>query len=1146
MRRLAQFQAAAVERIYERLTARSGSRRFLLADEVGLGKTIIARGVIERFLKDKQDLNVIYLCSNSEIGEQNREKLAPGAARTIRRVTELARSRAASRSGLRLYTFTPGTSLGEGTGMKWERQLLLYLLHRTLRAPVNLTRWREFFRCGAHGDDWLQETRWRSLAGEHRGQVSTALQEALRRRWREEPVDLDELPDLGRFLLADALPSEVERFERHGASTLEGRRRRNALVASLRGGLQREALSHLKPDLLILDEVQRFREVLRMEHDPSSVAHSLFSRRDCPILVLSATPYKLLTLEHEEGEDGGHYKDFLDTIAFLQRLKGNERPVHLQVKLSRFAERLALGEFLKGPDEELRQRKDAVQEELRQVISRTERNWYIEGIAKGVQEVFPEGETVGPEDIADYLRLRRFLLDKAQTSFHITDYWKSAPAVLTFLDARYAVQKHVHEAGGLAPGLVVHPRKLHSLTERSGRLRTLARRVFDPTLGAPQDYLWTAPSYRYWRGGLFENQDGPRKFLIFSHWRFAPKALSILLSAQFERALKLPEDGRPPLRFAEGARGVFTVCLPSLALARMVDPAKLAAGGALRSAEQVLKHAREELRTELARNQVEVSDSGPGRIWQVVARLESAGRDRTALRKAFQGLKSLDDEDGDTLESLASTRDEFLGWMDDDGPLRITERTFERLMRVACFSPAISLVRALDSIGHLERALESGLLRLCFGPLRRYFNRPMVQAVIDRAADDRFYPERVLAYSERGHLQAVLDEYAFLLAEQSGDTREVLDALERVFSLARGSPSVNATRRGRDGQERLSNAPHVVHTQFAVAFGDERSEGDEATGASTSRKTSLRVAFNSPFWPFVLATTSVGQEGLDFHLYCQDIVHWNLPSNPVDLEQREGRINRRSSLAVRRGIARDWPLERARGGTDALPSNVWQRVFSTIEQEGATEHGRHGLFPHWIYASPGKPHQLLRRHLVFPPVSEDAERYAWLKTQLSLYRLVFGQPRQADLLERLSGQLADLGEAGREALLKHLPRYMINLSPVRQEQAERLAEEEVEKLLQQGTSAIQQLVMSVKRIAHDHARALEPVRTELDEMLHLVAEESGPASVRKAGARLTHALVALAYLRNPYDADFDFHGEVGFQDDIDVIRRRHRRMSQFA
>ena len=46
------------------------------------------------------------------------------------------------------------------------------------------------------------------------------------------------------------------------------------------------------------------------------------------------------------------------------------------------------------------------------------------------------------------------------------------------------------------------------------------------------------------------------------------------------------------------------------------------------------------------------------------------------------------------------------------------------------------------------------------------------------------------------------------------------------------------------------------------------------------RKENIRNAFNSPMRPFVLATTSIGQEGLDFHNYCRVIMHWNLPSNP--------------------------------------------------------------------------------------------------------------------------------------------------------------------------------------------------------------------------------------------------------------------------
>lgn len=37
------------------------------------------------------------------------------------------------------------------------------------------------------------------------------------------------------------------------------------------------------------------------------------------------------------------------------------------------------------------------------------------------------------------------------------------------------------------------------------------------------------------------------------------------------------------------------------------------------------------------------------------------------------------------------------------------------------------------------------------------------------------------------------------------------------------------------------------------------------TDEVTTRAEQLRTAFNAPFWLFVLVTTSVGQEGLDFH-----------------------------------------------------------------------------------------------------------------------------------------------------------------------------------------------------------------------------------------------------------------------------------------
>ena len=63
-----------------------------------------------------------------------------------------------------------------------------------------------------------------------------------------------------------------------------------------------------------------------------------------------------------------------------------------------------------------------------------------------------------------------------------------------------------------------------------------------------------------------------------------------------------------------------------------------------------------------------------------------------------------------------------------------------------------------------------------------------------------------------------------------------------------------------------------LRTHFAVGYYDAR-----ISEKSVQRTENIRAAFNSPFRPFVLATTSIGQEGLDFHTYCRKIMRtrWN-------------------------------------------------------------------------------------------------------------------------------------------------------------------------------------------------------------------------------------------------------------------------------
>ena len=121
-------------------------------------------------------------------------------------------------------------------------------------------------------------------------------------------------------------------------------------------------------------------------------------------------------------------------------------------------------------------------------------------------------------------------------------------------------------------------------------------------------------------------------------------------------------------------------------------------------------------------------------------------------------------------------------------------------------------------------------------------------------------------------------------------------------------------------KERLVGALADLEAHVALAFGEEvqedRNPGRPGANDGPSRQSDVAGAFNSPFWPFVLATTAVGQEGLDFHLYCRDIVHWNLPSNPVDLEHSFAEAS--SAVASLSRRTADETIEPARRGAFEL------------------------------------------------------------------------------------------------------------------------------------------------------------------------------------------------------------------------------------
>ena len=128
---LKDFQRATVERVD--YLFRHNQNRVLVADEVGMGKTLIARGAIVKTarlrIEEKDDLfKVIYICSNQNIANQNIRKLdvtgknAIGSVSDTRlsmqhlKITEQENDPQIKEGFIQLIPLTPETSFRMTTG----------------------------------------------------------------------------------------------------------------------------------------------------------------------------------------------------------------------------------------------------------------------------------------------------------------------------------------------------------------------------------------------------------------------------------------------------------------------------------------------------------------------------------------------------------------------------------------------------------------------------------------------------------------------------------------------------------------------------------------------------------------------------------------------------------------------------------------------------------------------------------------------------------------------------------------------------------------------------------------------------------------------------------------------------------------------
>lgn len=1049
---LKDFQRRTAEYAFQRLYLdEGGSHRFLVADEVGLGKTLVARGVVARAIEHLWDtvrrIDVVYICSNADIARQNINRLdvgVPGQEKShfASRLTMLPTKVAdLKRSPVNFISFTPATSfdLRSSLGRAEERALLYWLLKDVwdLRGtgPLNVLR------------GTAEATNFRALVARfHREHtIDRSLGAAFRRALRKRK-DLR-----ARF---QALCHVFRRVRRRIPRDQSQERAR--VVGELRWLLAATCVEALEPDVIILDEFQRFKHLLRQDTEAGQMAHELFNYSDktakARVLLLSATPYKMYTLS-QEGDDEDHYRDFVDTLRFL--FKDDVKTAELQGMLRDYRRQLyRLGEDWELAMERLRSIKAALEDRLREVMARTERLAVSEHRNGMLRQVVPDTVRLEQRDLGAYLTLQRVagLLNQGD----ILEYWKAAPYLLDFMEdykLKAALRAALDRSGGRealahilgSGGSALMPWEAwHSYSEvdpANARLRSLMADIIES--GAWQ-LLWIPPSLPYYElEGPFAN---PRlrdltKRLVFSAWIVVPKTVASLLSYEAERRMirlweEEPENSpearrrrRPLLRFAAGpddrptGMPVLGILYPSLVLAREGDP--LAVAGKI-AAEQRKADERPTLADVLLAVQRRMRELlsliGPGHdtseapvdeawYWAAPIVLDGildgeATRDWFApdLTRRWSGGEEADgDEESDQsrwAEHVEEARkvllgEERLGAFPDD--------LAEVLALMAVAAPGVTALRSLCRLGGPPQCREEAVAvrdhaaRAAWG-FRTLFNQPEVMALL-RGTDtkDQPYWRRVLEYSAQGGIQAVLDEYAHVLVEYLGvagkdwdeATREVSETMRAALSLRTANlfaDDIRSRLRGGDGPGRYG-----VRGSFALRFGDSRSED----GRTITRSSQVRDAFNSPFWPFVLVTTSIGQEGLDFHCYCHVVVHWDLPSNPVDLEQREGRVHRYKGHAVRRNVGRRHSAARLRQGSDGLSAiDPWSELFRRARED--SEPGSSELVPFWLY--PLSDGAAIERHVPTLPLSRDVDRLVALRRSLALYRMVFGQPRQEDLM----------------------------------------------------------------------------------------------------------------------------------------------------
>ncbi|MCB0532015.1 MAG: helicase [Saprospiraceae bacterium] len=1095
---LKDFQKLTAQYVYEQLYVH-GRDKMLIADEVGLGKTIVAKGVIAKAFaqfkptKENPTFNVLYICSNQVLAQKNLKKLnftkeEEVVDNPLNRLIYLAYRRPKDKSLLKFDSLTPATSLtiSNREGSQYERAILFALLANY--APFR-NRWEGLF--------WLligtvDPKNWKERTETYYSKRNEWLRPDLFNRFRkiliETLVTSHNLPRVYDYLgRKDGISFWAALMDVCKQISKKNHREfhfRTEIIVLLRKLLTRACLEYLSAELIILDEFQRFSEIIGTNDEgPKSaaieLAQAVFELEDTKVLMLSATPFKPFTNLTDEDQGENHYQELVKVLNFLMKK-------HDQKFWNQFEEdRRAFFNVLRNPREamcdlkKVKSLKKRLEAKYLEGIVRTERIMVSDDqntmIANGLQNPLP----VKAEDIRDFILLDQIshrLRQQGQSKLPSPiEYSKSAPFPLSFLDG-YKFKEQVDRLAktdvSFRDLLSRQPSAWVSLEDISrykalggGDVKSLVPNsklqylLNECHQTGSWQWLWLPPTIPYYLPEeVFPKSGDFTKTLIFSSWVMVPRAVSTLVSYEVERLAisryyqnskeEQPEPyftdnkqrkPRPLLTFRydlERQTGrsmtLFTLTYPCLTFADLYDPETNLKDGKplpVLITELANKISKQFDRLQLRRF---VDKEGESDRWYWAAPVlldhfrpgPDTEKPLALLNTLVKHQQSIHSEQYDPTEDGEVTGgnekkhiQDLITFLKNPEYLRlgsVPDDLFEVLAHICLAAPAVAFLRAAVKLKQ-EPAAAVFRNAYLFGVSKlHFFNKPeSITIVRSGIPEEAVFWKAVLKYCLAGNIQSSLDEYMNLLVDCEGldKIQDIQDRISDVLSVKTVNVKVDDFDTFTGGETRK------IRSHYAVDFGSQNFETESGSG----RVMSILDAFNSPYRPFVLASTSIGQEGLDFHYYCRKVVHWNLPGNAIDLEQREGRVNRYKGHVIRANLARKYlPAVKHK----IKLGELWPSLYEEARKIEGKNRKKCDLVPFW-HVEPA--HDLkIQRIVPLYPFSKDIDKFLRLSEVLTYYRLTFGQPRQEELVESFARHGLSLDEIDlfRESIL-------INLSPTK-------------------------------------------------------------------------------------------------------------------